>query len=219
MLRAVSIAAVLMGLGLVAWQIIGSFNGTAPLKLDKISWLSSQPVHQPAPPPSAQAVSFAEAMAARKLDLPLPTSTTQILNSSRDYKRPELPGKPGTEDSDMLALYRGYYEAGPEEFLKFELSNTPPRVIKMEVEEGKFKEFHSKTADFEMYNFNGDPYSLIFELEPSKKLYVKFKSKPVRTMYGYLLDWGKPKRVAMIEPDEQPWPPLDPCKQRLPPEL
>jgi hypothetical protein len=186
------------------------------------------PTQSPKFPPPPAAPSGAKP--ARELDLPMPDSIEQIVKSPRKFIE---------SNSDMLAVYRGYYEAAPGKLRRIQVNNTGGRTVKIELADGKEREWQGALADFEMFNFNGDPYSLILDMTGAKRLYLKFHTgRPVpgydepnfRTMVGYLIENNSAKPVAMIDglmmelqnikvKGEYIWPSAGTCRQLMPPPI
>ncbi len=142
-------------------------------------------------------------MQKRKLDLPLPKGKRDLLASLTDLKAPMLPGL-NTEDSDIKAVFRGFYEAEPGKFRRIEFTRAQAMSLSIEDVNQRFPVYQEAKGDFDVSNYNDDPYSIVMTLRDMRVVYLKFYTgrkipdytdPTFRVMLGWIMD-GKGARVA-----------------------
>lgn len=172
--------------------------------------VQAAPLARPAPGPKIQMKPPTEAkkpdaVRDRDLNQPLPRSVQEILATPRTFAEPELPGRPGVYDGDVTTVYRGFYEARSGKYRRIQVNNTGGRNVKLEEINGRYSEWTSD--DFDLANFNGDPYSYVYFL-PGHTLYLKFATKQVvkgyddefRSLRGWLIGpQGRAHPVALLD--------------------
>lgn len=146
----------------------------------------------------------------RKLDLPLPKGKRDLLANLSDLKEPMLPGL-STEDADVKAVFRGFYEAEPGKYRRIELNRAQAISLSIEEVNHRFPVYQEAKGDFDVSNYDEDPYSIVMTLRDMRVVYLKFYTgrkipdytdPTFRVMSGWIMD-GKgarqARRVAMID--------------------
>lgn len=146
----------------------------------------------------------------RRLDLPGPKGKRDLLSGLSEFKEPMLPGL-NTEDADVKAIFRGFYEAEPGKFRRIELNRSQAVYLSIEDIQHRFPVYQEAKGDFDLSNFQDDPYSLVITLRDLRVLYLKFHTgrkipdyadPHFRVMSGWILDAKTPRqsrRVALID--------------------
>lgn len=163
------------------------------------------------PPESAiRRVTQFDPLSQRQLDLAIPKSKRQLLSGLSEFKEPILPGTK-TEDADVKAVFRGYYEAEPGKFRRIELNRAQNIYLSVEDLNHRFPVYQEAKGDFDVSNFEDDPYSLVMTLRDLRVIYLKFytgrkipdySDPQFRVMSGWILDAKAPRqarRVALID--------------------
>jgi hypothetical protein len=187
------------------------------------------PESQPVPDQAAQD----PAHAAESIDLPIPKSLKEILDSPRQLKFPKL--KNGARDYVMNALYRGYYVAEPGKYRRIQIDSRDrdEHSVQIELPDKRTREWQTKKNEADVFNFNRDPYSLVFDLAGGRVIYVKFAyprevpgyESKFRAFTGWLFDGAKAMPLALLEGlvkelefenGQFSWPVFDSCQKIMP---
>lgn len=117
----------------------------------------------------------------RKLDLPLPSTISELLANLTEFKDPLLPvllpGQEGDGDGDVLTgEMRGYIEESRGFLRRIQVSRTTKGIdVAIEKARDEYLKLSNREPGLKVNNFKADPYSLVMTLEDGRVLYLKFR--------------------------------------------
>lgn len=192
-------------------------------------------------PPPAQAATAPELPpppATRDLHQPMASSRQQIINKLISYSPPKVGQR---VDTDVNAVYRGFYEAAPGKFRRIQFTRGSQFIVEIETLEQRFKKWTDGTGDLIVENLEGDPYSLALTLPDRRIFYTKFfadqdldgyNSSGWRILKGWivspagayaqklaLIDGTMPELEDLHERKKYVWPQLSVIQKILPGDL